>query len=126
MGYGIPDMTADNTFQARTPSNSHSFKISLCGKKKKVRRGKWKGHEGIIKNVFGNNVKFELAAICKTVTIPLKHLNIPQNELDIGAGMFGTDRNRGPTGTSVQTGFRNNMMTPAYEPMNQFDDWGDN
>jgi transcription elongation factor SPT5 len=126
MGYGIGDMNMDTPFQPRVPTNSHSFKVSLCGKKKKVRRGKWKGHEGIIKNVFGKNAKFELAAICKTVTIPLEHLDIPKTELEIGTGAFVTDRNRGPTGTSVQTGFKNNMMTPAYEPMNQFDDWGDN
>ena len=126
MGYGIPEMNVDNPFPVRTPNNSHSFKISLCGKKKKVKRGKWKGHEGIIKNVSGNNAKFELSAVCKTITIPLKHLNIPQAELDIGTGNFGGERNRGQTGTTVQTGFKNNMMTPAYEPMNQFDDWGDN
>lgn len=123
--YGIADMNNETGQPARTPTNFHSFKIALCGKKKKVRRGKWKGHEGIVKNVFGQNVKFELAAVCKTVTIPLKFLNIPKADLEMANGVVGLDRNRVNTATTGQTGFKNNFMTPAYEPMNQFDDWGD-
>jgi len=119
-------MNTDNNFTARTPSNFHSFKISLCGKRKKVRRGKWKGHEGIVKNVTGKYASFELAAICKTVKIELSKLNIPKADLEMANGGSGGDRNRGQTGTTVQTGFKNNLMTPAYEPMNQFDEWGDN
>ena len=125
IGYGIQNMNSEGPYPSRTPNNSHAFKISLCGRKKKVIRGKWKGHEGIVKNVFGNNAKFELAAICKTVSIPLKNLNIPKADLELGNGTFGAERNRGQTGTTVQTGMKNNLMTPAYEPMNQFDDWGD-
>jgi hypothetical protein len=126
IGYGIQDMNAENSFTARTPSNFHSFKISLCGKKKKVKRGKWKGYEGIIKNVSGTTAKFELSALCKTITIPLKNLNIPKADLEMANGAAGGNRERGQTGTTVQTGFKNGMMTPAYEPMNQFDEWGDN
>lgn len=125
LGYGIPDAGAEGGLSARTPANFHAFKVSLCGKRKKVRRGKWKGHEGVIKNVFGTNAKFELAAICKTVTIPLKNLNIPKADLEFASGAARTNVGRGQTALTAPTGLKGNLMTPAYEPANQFGGWGE-
>ena len=112
--------------QSNIPKNAYSFKVSLCGKKKRVKRGKWKGYEGIIKNISGQEAKFELSAICKTITIPLNYLNIPKMDLEIGSGLFNTDRARTQMGATTQSNMKQNMMTPAYEPINQFGDWGEN
>ena len=104
----------------------HSFKVSLCGKRKKIIRGKFKGHEGIVKNILGNKVEFELAAICKVIHIPLENLNIPKKDLEMAKGGSNNERGKGMTGITSKSHLRQNLMTPAHEPDNQFNSWGDN
>lgn len=39
-------------------------------------QGKWKGYEGVIKQVNETRANFELSAVNKVISIPLKDLNI--------------------------------------------------
>ena len=52
------DIDPENGRFPPKPQNSFNFKVSLCGKKKKVKKGKYKGYEGIIKNVFNGTWQF--------------------------------------------------------------------
>ena len=48
----------------------------MIGQRKKIVKGEYKGFEGTIKGFTDNNVKFELSAKNKTVTVPFSYLNI--------------------------------------------------
>lgn len=124
-GFGGTEYQAMATPAVSQPKNMHSFKISLCGKRKKVIKGKYKGHEGIVRNILGTKVEFELAAECKVVHLPLNHLNIPAKDLDFNRGIENTERSKAMTGMSSKINMKHNMMTPAYEPDTQFNGWGE-
>ena len=105
------------------PKNNFHFKVSLCGKRKKIRKGKYKGYEGIIRNVHGDHAKFELSAICKVISIPLKNLGIDPNQGEDADAGFGKPRDFARPDEDAQ-----NMQTPAFDPnqekaADEFDGW---
>lgn len=110
------DMDSQNSRFHQKPQNSFNFKVSLCGKKKKIKKGKYKGYEGIIKNVFGDHAKFELSAVCKVISIPLKHLGIDPNQGDMKNSAFA---NEGEAKRNFDE--YANMNTPALNPASRED-----
>lgn len=54
--------------------------VRLVGQKKKILRGRYKGFEGTIRSLTDTQVKFELSAMSKVVSLPYSDLNIQIEE----------------------------------------------
>ena len=94
--------------------NIDNLKIALIGQKKRICKGKLKGHEGVIKSISDRVVKFELSAKNKIISIPLEFLNLSADSKNV----FASNTDIGSKGHGMKDSYMGyqNMKTPAYNP----------
>lgn len=98
-------------------NNPQSMRISLIGQTKKIIKGVYKGYEGIIQSIIGNEVRFELSAERKVVKVPLDYLNINNAERETIANAA-MSHQRTPMFRNPASATFNMYTTgtPAYKP----------
>lgn len=88
--------------------------VQLVGQRRKILRGKYKGFEGVIRSLTDTQIKFELSAQNKVVSIPYSDLNIQIEEKEqTHPTLVNTHR------TSAYNQFQSpgrNYQTPMHNP----------